>query len=94
MEYRWDIGSVASIDAPDAVVDFDSSILDGLVTVTVNLQVEDPTDGQRQHPQRPRPGRDEIDCPAFWMKARFLRSIRIGSRNGRHTHGRVDAGRR
>lgn len=69
-EYRWDIGSVASIDAPDAVVDFDSSVLDGPVTVTVNLQVED-SDGRTANASttlfaaNADPVVDAVDCPAF-----------------------------
>jgi MYXO-CTERM domain-containing protein len=39
--YRWDFGSLASLESGTAGTEFDSSVLDGPITLTVTLEVED-----------------------------------------------------
>ncbi len=66
--FRWDIGSVDVVETGDPIVDFDSSILDGPITVTVNLQVED-SEGRTDNTSttltvaNADPVFEEIDCP-------------------------------
>ncbi len=41
VEYRWDIGAIAEVASEEPVVEFDSSVLDGPVSLTVTLEVAD-----------------------------------------------------